>query len=106
MANEGNLTVALDIVLNEELIIEGLAREVINRIQNYRKDSQLDVVDKICVQITKHPQMEQVLALFGQHIASETLAEQIVLVEKIDAEDKISAELVKDLTVEMLIEKA
>ncbi|MBO4739646.1 MAG: isoleucine--tRNA ligase [Bacteroidales bacterium] len=106
VANEGNLTVALDIVLNEELIIEGLAREVINRIQNYRKDSQLDVVDKICVQITKHPQMEQVLALFGQHIASETLAEQIVLVEKIDAEDKISAELVKDLTVEMLIEKA
>ena len=106
VVNEGNLTVALDIVLNEELIIEGLAREVINRIQNYRKDSQLDVVDKIRVQITKHPQMEQVLVLFGQHIASETLAEQIILVEQIDAEDKISAELVKDLTVEMLIEKA
>jgi len=54
VANDGNLTVALDILVSEELREEGIAREFINRIQNIRKDSNFDVTDKITSQIQKH----------------------------------------------------
>lgn len=74
VATEGKLTVALDITVTEELRREGVARELINRIQNIRKDSGLEVTDKIRVSIQRTPETEQSVASFGKYIASQTLA--------------------------------
>ena len=73
----GNLTVALDITLTDELIDEGLAREFINRIQNLRKELGFDVVDKITVIVEKHEKMAEVINKFFDYICSETLATEI-----------------------------
>src|SRR5690606_10354043 len=61
VATENAITVALDITITDELRHEGIARELVNRIQNIRKESDLDVIDKINVKITFHPELEEVL---------------------------------------------
>ncbi|MCQ2342437.1 MAG: isoleucine--tRNA ligase [Paludibacteraceae bacterium] len=83
VATEGILTIALDIELTTELIEEGLARELINRIQNMRKSGGLEIVDRIHVQIQKLPELEGVVAHFGEYIASQVLAKQICLVDNV-----------------------
>ena len=77
VATEGKLTVALDITVTEELRREGVARELINRIQNIRKDSGFEVTDKIRVQIELKPQVEGAIADFADYIASQTLAVEV-----------------------------
>ncbi len=84
VANEGNLTVALDINVTEELKQEGIAREFINRIQNIRKDSGFDVVDKIKIEIQKHDEINSALINFKTYICSQTLAIEINLCEKLE----------------------
>ena len=74
VASEGKLTVALDITVTDELRAEGVARELINRIQNIRKESGFEVTDKIRVEIEAKPAVEQALAKFSDYIASQTLA--------------------------------
>ena len=77
VTTEGKLTVALDITVTEELRREGVARELINRIQNIRKDSGFEVTDKIRVQIELKPQVEGAIADFADYIASQTLAVEV-----------------------------
>ena len=77
VATEGKLTVALDITVTEELRREGVARELINRIQNIRKDSGFEVTDKIRVQIELKPQVKGAIADFADYIASQTLAVEV-----------------------------
>ena len=77
VATECKLTVALDITVTEELRREGVARELINRIQNIRKDSGFEVTDKIRVQIELKPQVEGAIADFADYIASQTLAVEV-----------------------------
>ena len=84
MANEGKLTVALDITLTSELVQEGIAREFVNRIQNLRKDSGLDVTDKISIEIVKHDAIFDAINTHKQYIGSQTLALSIEWVDQHD----------------------
>ena len=77
VASEGKLTVALDITVTEELKAEGVARELINRIQNIRKDSGFEVTDKIRVEIESKPCVADGIARFADYIASQTLAVEV-----------------------------
>ncbi len=82
VATEGRLTVALDVTVTEELRREGIARELVNRIQNLRKESGLEVTDKISVNIEKSDFLIQSVNQFGPYIASQTLAVQVALQEQ------------------------
>ena len=88
VANEGKITVALDINLNEDLRQEGIAREFVNRIQNFRKDSGFEVTDKIVIEIQKHDKINDAIANFKDYIASQTLANSIQLVEHLNSDAK------------------
>ncbi len=77
VASEGKLTVALDITVTDELRKEGVARELVNRIQNIRKDSGLEVTDKIMVEIETKEEVEGAVAAFGDYIGSQTLATSV-----------------------------
>ncbi len=77
--NDGALTVALDITVTEELRREGVARELINRIQNLRKESGLEVTDKIHVVIADNELLRGAVADFGEYIAAQTLATDVIL---------------------------
>ena len=81
VANEGRLTVALDINVTQELKEEGIARELINRIQNLRKESNFDVTDKINLTIGKHDEINEAVEHFSNYIASQVLAVQVVLTD-------------------------
>ena len=84
VANEGHLTVALDINVTKELKEEGIARELINRIQNLRKESNFDVTDKITLAIGRHKEINEAVENFSQYIASQVLAEYIELTDEKD----------------------
>ena len=77
VASEGGITVALDITLSAELKAEGLAREVVNRIQNMRKDSGFEVTDRISVQIQTTDIITEAIKQFEQYICAEVLANNI-----------------------------
>jgi len=80
-ANEGRLTVALDITITEELKQEGLARELVNRIQNLRKSNGYEISDKISIQITYNEEVKSVMPQWKAFIMTQTLAEKFELVE-------------------------
>ena len=84
VANEGRLTVALDINVTKELKEEGIARELINRIQNLRKERNFDVTDKITLAIGRHKEINEAVENFSQYIASQVLAEYIELTDEKD----------------------
>jgi len=79
VANEGALTVALDVTLTEELKQEGIAREFVNRIQNLRKESGFDVTDKIRVSIENLEEIAEAVRKHSGYIGSQTLADHIEL---------------------------
>ncbi|MFZ5554567.1 MAG: isoleucine--tRNA ligase [Bacteroidota bacterium] len=81
VASEGGITVALDISITTELREEGLAREVVNRIQNLRKDKGFDVTDKILIKIHPHPSINDAIKHNLNYICSETLASSLELVD-------------------------
>lgn len=80
VATENSLTVALDVTLTDELKQEGIARELINRIQNLRKESGFEVTDKIDICISDTPSVAEAVNNFNDYISSQTLAKDIVLV--------------------------
>jgi len=83
VANEGSITVALDVTISEELRKEGIARELINRIQNARKDSGLDVTDRIKLTILKSEDLEESINKNKEYIKSETLTNELVFVDQL-----------------------
>ena len=85
VANEGALTVALDVTISEELRSEGVARELVNRIQNLRKDSGFEVTDRIDVFIKKHDEILVAVTRNLAYIKAETLTETLELKEEIEA---------------------
>jgi len=93
VANEGNITVALDVTLTDELISEGIAREFVNRIQNLRKDSGFEVTDKIVIFIQKHDAINAAVEKHKVYICSQTLAEDIILKDTLNDEDARETEL-------------
>jgi isoleucyl-tRNA synthetase len=83
VANANGITVALDITISEDLRKEGIARELVNRIQNIRKDSGFDVTDKIKVQVQKEEHVYEAIVANETYIKSETLTESISFVDEL-----------------------
>ena len=79
VANNGILTIALDIELTDELIEEGIARELINRIQNLRKSSGLEITDRIAIVLEDRPEIHNAVLHCGEYIASQVLATTLEL---------------------------
>ena len=77
VANDGNVTVALEIELTEDLKREGLAREVINRIQNMRKDNGFEITDRINVTIGENDKLRDALSVWGDYVRGQVLADNI-----------------------------
>ncbi|KAF2331150.1 isoleucine--tRNA ligase [Flavobacterium ginsenosidimutans] len=84
VANSNGITVALDITLTEELKNEGIARELVNRIQNIRKDSGFEVTDKIKVQIKRNGILEDAVSKNKDYIKSETLTDELVFADTLE----------------------
>jgi isoleucyl-tRNA synthetase len=104
VTNDGDITVALDITITEELKQEGIAREFINRIQNLRKDKNFEVTDKIIIRIQSHKDINEAIEKHKQYIGSQTLADEISLSEHLDKEaDEI--EINDDVKTKIKIEK-
>ena len=81
IAQEGTITVALDIEITEELKNEGMARLIIKRIQAMRKESGFEITDRIKVVLEKRPELEVAVATFGEHISSQVLANSLTFGE-------------------------
>ncbi len=96
VANIDKLTVALDITITEQLKSEGIARELVNRIQNIRKDLNFEVTDKISIEIEKNENINKAINENFSYICSETLTESLNFVDKIDENNKLSVEITDD----------
>lgn len=83
VANNGQITIALDVTITDELKEEGIAREFVNRIQNIRKSSGFEITDKIIVEIEKKAEINVAVEHFAQYIASQVLANEVKLVDSI-----------------------
>jgi isoleucyl-tRNA synthetase len=77
VANEGNLTVALDVTLTDELKMEGIARDIINRIQNIRKTRDYDITDKVTLTFEPNAETDAAINRYSDYIAGQVLAKSI-----------------------------
>ena len=87
--NDGIYTVALDLEITDALKLEGVARELVNKIQNLRKDKDFEVTDKIRVEIAEHPYTNEATKVFNEYICGEILADSLEIVAQLDTEDTI-----------------
>ena len=101
VSNEGNLTVALDVELTDELLNEGMARELINRIQNIRKEIGLEITDRINVTLSPDSKVEAALAGFADYIKAQVLADNVCIADN----DGMAAEI-EDLNINIKVAKA
>lgn len=97
VANSNGITVALDITISEELKNEGIARELVNRIQNIRKDSGFEVTDKIKVQIKRSGILEEAILKNEDYIKSETLTDSLVFVDVLENGTEIEFDDIKTM---------
>ena len=102
VANEGSLTVALDVTITEDLRKEGVARELVNRIQNARKDTGLEVTDKIKLTVLNFENLQQSISENRAYIMSETLTKELVFVDELKGGTEIEFDTIKS---KILIEK-
>ena len=105
VANNGSITVALDINISEELRNEGLARELVNRIQNLRKDSDFEVTDKILVKIQQKIELDNAIKNNLSYICSETLTTDFQIVNNLSPENSTIIEVDENLQTFIYIEK-
>lgn len=105
VANSGSLTVALDVTISESLKHEGLAREVVNRIQNYRKDNGFEVTDKIFVKIQQNELLDQAIQTNLSYICNETLTQNLQLVTNLEPSTASTLEVDELIKTLMTIEK-
>ena len=102
VTSEGDLTVALDMTITDELMQEGLAREIVNRVQNLRKTGGFEVTDRIELLIEKNEKIDAAVEKFGDYICTETLA----TINKVDTLEGVEAEeLVEGVNVKLQIQK-
>ncbi len=102
VTSEGNFTVALDMTITDALMQEGLAREIVNRVQNLRKTGGFEVTDRIALFIEKNDKTDAAIDKFGDYICNETLA----TITKVDALEGVEAEeLVEGVNVRLKIQK-
>ncbi len=105
VANEGNLTVALDITLTDDLKREGVARELVNRIQNVRKSKDFDITDKIVVRISPDERVAAAVRQFSDYIARQVLAVDIALADVDNAPGRVELDM-DDYMLNVTVEKA
>ena len=86
VANEGKLTVALEVTLTEELKQEGMARELVNRIQNLRKSSGLEITDKIRIRLPHHEATDSAVGRFHDYICTQVLAESLETADQLEGD--------------------
>ncbi len=103
VANDGALTVALDVTLTPELEAEGMARDIVNRIQNIRKDRDFDVTDRIIITLQGHEAVLPAIEQFSEYIKSETLADALHLATDLNGTETI--ELPGEVAIGIRIEK-
>jgi isoleucyl-tRNA synthetase len=84
VANEGKLTVALEVTVTEALRREGIARELVNRIQNIRKSSGLEITDKIRITLSKNPQTDDAVKEYNTYICNQVLGTSLILTDKVE----------------------
>lgn len=104
VASDGPITVALDIELNEQLIGEGIARDFVNRVQNYRKENEFDIVDRISVKFCSDDFTANAIKNNLSYICAEILADEVQLVENKDTTFS-EVELSDDKTVFIKVDK-
>jgi isoleucyl-tRNA synthetase len=105
VASEGSLTVALDVTISEQLREEGIARELVNRIQNIRKEKDFEVTDRIVLEIEKNNGLNEALNNNYSYICSETLAESMNSVDKIEPSKRIIVDLAEDMQATISVER-
>jgi isoleucyl-tRNA synthetase len=98
VANAGQLTVALDVTITEELRQEGLARELVNRIQNVRKDRNFDLTDRIVLKIKEQKEIKSAVNHNLEYICTEILADKIEFVSEMLEESSVLLELEENLS--------
>jgi isoleucyl-tRNA synthetase len=97
VANANGITVALDITISKELKQEGIARELVNRIQNIRKDSGFEVTDKINIQVQRNGLLEEAILKNADYIKSETLTNELVFVNELENGVEIEFDEIKTM---------
>lgn len=105
IASDGNITIALDVTVTDELKNEGLARELVNRIQNIRKDKGFEVTDKIILQVEKNDALLSAINHNNVYICSETLASSFEIRDQIEPSSRIVVDLADDLQAIISVEK-
>jgi isoleucyl-tRNA synthetase len=106
VTSDGNITVALDISITEQLREEGIARELINRIQNIRKDKGFEVTDKIQISIKAHDAINSAISNNFTYICTEILATSLKIVENLEEEDRIAIEVDENIHTVTSIKKS
>ena len=102
VANDGDLTVAMDISLTDDLRAEGMARELVNRIQNLRKTKDFNVTDRIKITLEKQETVLSAVELFSDYINAEVLSNQLTLADSVASEDSIEIDgAVMNLSIEL-----
>lgn len=101
VASDGHLTVALETSLDDSLLQEGLARELINRIQNMRRDQDFEITDRVRISVSEHPDLRPAILSFQEMIKNEVLADQFAIENNQGAE----TELIDDIKVRISVEK-
>jgi isoleucyl-tRNA synthetase len=102
VANKDSLTVALDVTVTPELISEGNARELVNRIQKIRKDNGYELTDRIAVKVTEHQDLKQSIAQYNNYICTEILADTLELVPELPGGTEIE---VNDIPLKVFVTK-
>jgi isoleucyl-tRNA synthetase len=103
VATEGQMTIALDIHITEELKQEGIAREFINKIQNLRKDSGFEVTDRINISILKHSGINNAVLNYKDYICAQTLANDLQLADELDEATATEVEIDKDVVTRIAV---
>lgn len=93
VANDGNITVALDVTVTPELKNEGMARELINRIQNIRKGNDFEITDKVRVELSDEDEIKDAVNAFRDYISAQVLADEIIIVPSLDGQDCVDLEI-------------
>jgi isoleucyl-tRNA synthetase len=104
VANDGKLTVALDITVTGDLRYEGIAREFVNRIQNIRKESGFDVTDKITVVIEDHELIREAIKRHSSYIESQTLATSVSVTPNLSKDNSREIDI-EDVMVRISVRK-
>jgi isoleucyl-tRNA synthetase len=103
VTNDGDLTVAMDVNISEELKAEGTARELVNRIQNMRKDQDFEVTDRIVLTLESSDYIKDAIAQFGSYICNEVLATDLRIVDSLTTGQEV--ELIEGVSVKITVTK-